>query len=76
MIEGFRDGNDSVMFVDVGGGFGHQAKLLKDTFPDIPGKFVVQDLPQMKGKDLPGIEFQIHDFYEEQPIKGLYCHGI
>ena len=72
LIEGFEDGEESVMFVDVGGGFGHQAKLLKNTFPDIPGRFIVQDLEQMKGKDIPGIEFQAHDFYQEQPVKGVF----
>jgi hypothetical protein len=60
------------MMVDVGGGCGHQAKPLKDTFPNLPGKLVVQDLPQMEGKGIPGIEFQAHDFFLEQPIKGKY----
>jgi demethylsterigmatocystin 6-O-methyltransferase len=68
MIEGFEDVKDSVMMVDVGDGFCHQAKLLKDAFPKIPGKLIVQDLPQMKGEDIPGIEFQAHDFYLEQPV--------
>lgn len=50
------------MFVDVGGGFRQQAKLLRDAFPEIPGRIVVQDLAPMKGDDIPGIEFQVHDF--------------
>jgi hypothetical protein len=74
MIEGFEDGEGSVMLVDVGGGFGHQAKLLKDTFPNIPGRLIVQDLHQMKGEDIAEIEFQAHDFYQEQPVKGMYLH--
>ncbi|EHK96043.1 putative Sterigmatocystin 8-O-methyltransferase [Glarea lozoyensis 74030] len=71
MIQRLQAGEDSVTMVDVGGGFGHQANLLKDTFPTLPGKLVVQDLPQMKGEDLPGIEFQAHDFFLEQPIKAM-----
>jgi hypothetical protein len=55
MILGFDNSEDSAMMVDIGGGFGHQAKLLKDTFPEIPGKLIVQDLAQMKGEDIPGI---------------------
>jgi hypothetical protein len=70
MIEGFEEGEDSVILVDVGGGFGHQAKLLKDTFPNLPGRLIVQDLHQMKGEDIAEIEFQAHDFYQEQPVKG------
>lgn len=45
MIKGYRDGTP--MLVDVGGGFGHQAQLLKNNFPDLPGAVIVQDLPQM-----------------------------
>ena len=36
---------DSVMMVDVGGGYGHQAVNFKNSFPHLPGRFIVQDLP-------------------------------
>lgn len=71
MVEGF-EGSSGVMFVDVGGGFGHQAKLLRDSIPDNPGKFVVQDLRAMQGAEIQGIEFQAHDFFLEQPVKGQF----
>ena len=74
MIEGFKNEEGSVMLVDVGGGFGNQAKLLKDSFPNIPWRLIVQDLHQMKGEDITKIEFQAHDFYQEQPVKGMYLH--
>jgi hypothetical protein len=74
IVESFEGGEDSVMLVDVGGGLGHQAKLLKDTFPNIPGRLIVQDLHQMKGEVISEIEFQAHDFYQEQPVKGMYLH--
>ena len=76
MIDGFRQDPDgsAVMMVDVGGGFGHQAALLKKLFPDLPGRLIVQDLPQMKGPDIPGIEFMAHDFWTPQPVQSIYCH--
>ena len=53
MIDQYEDAEQAVMFIDAGGGFGHQAKLLKDE----PGRVVVQDLAQMKGGAILRIEF-------------------
>ena len=69
LIEGFDDSHGNVMMVDVGGGFGQQAKLLKDAFPSLAGRVVVQNLPLLS-QTIPGIEFVEHDFWTEQPIKG------
>ena len=70
MINGFQHGSESVMMVDVGGGYGHQIELLREAFPDIPGDLIVQDLPAMQGPNLPGVEFMSHNFWTPQPIKG------
>jgi hypothetical protein len=32
---------------------------------------IVQDLAPAQGPDIPGIEFQAHDMFHEQPVKGL-----
>ncbi|KAI7778925.1 hypothetical protein LA080_001531 [Diaporthe eres] len=64
------------VFVDVGGGFGHQSATLLGAFPHLKGKLVLQDLPQTlehlpPGVVVPdGIEKLPHDFFTEQPIKG------
>ncbi len=69
--EGARDDVDAVMMVDVGGGLGHQALNLKRNYPQLPGKFIVQDLPQALPDPRPeGIEYMAHDFTTEQPVKG------
>jgi demethylsterigmatocystin 6-O-methyltransferase len=61
----------AVMMVDVGGGQGHQAQALKAKFPQLPGRFVVQDLAQGLPKHAPaGVECMRHDFFREQPVKG------
>ncbi|KAK3390367.1 S-adenosyl-L-methionine-dependent methyltransferase [Podospora didyma] len=60
--------------VDVGGGFGHQVGALAGVFPALQGKLVLQDLPQtvamLPPGGLPGVDVQVHNFFEEQPVKG------
>ncbi len=67
-----RDDQAAVMFVDVGGGMGHEAVALKKRFPDLPGRFVVQDLPQVVSRQNldAEVEFMAHDFLTPQPLKG------
>ena len=70
---GADGGADAVMMVDVGGGPGHQALNLKKRFPQLPGRYIVQDLPHTFPKDAerdPGIEYMHHDFTTVQPVKG------
>lgn len=64
---------ETPIFVDIGGGLGHQCALLK-TIPDLVGRVVLQDLPQAIEHALPtaGVEKMVFDFWGEQPIKGQY----
>jgi hypothetical protein len=70
--KGFDDSRGSVMFVDVGGGYGQKAIALKRACPQLPGRFIVQDLPGTvaNAPKVEGIEMMEHDFFTEQPIKG------
>lgn len=70
--KGFDDSHDSVMFVDVGGGYGQKAIALKRACPELPGRFIVQDLPGTvaNAPNAEGIEMMGHDFFTEQPVKG------
>ena len=66
-----RQYKDTIMFVDVGGGFGQEAVALKKCHPKLPGRFVVQDLfYAVGGLKLESIEAMVHDFFQPQPIKG------
>ena len=65
------------IFVDVGGGFGHQCAALKTRFPHLQGKLVLQDLPQTLDHLPPpfasqrdGVQLLAHNFFEPQPIEG------
>lgn len=74
-----RGATDSTLiFVDVGGNRGHQCINLKQRYPDLPGRIVVQDQPHVieeaKANPLPGfggIEAQSHDIFSPQKLKGM-----
>ena len=72
LFAGSERDSASVFLVDVAGGKGHDISNLRTRFPDLPGRLVLQDLPQTF-EDLPtpvGIEMMPHDMFTEQPIKG------
>lgn len=78
------------VFVDVGGGRGHDLFALAATYPTSDVRFVLQDLPSVieegqsrrlqDGVNLdPRISLSTHNFFEPQPIKGAdvyYMHKI
>lgn len=65
-----------VVFVDVGGNYGHQSAALKNKFPELTGKIVVQDLEAVIEKvdqtavRESGIELMSHDLFH-----GTACQG-
>lgn len=72
LLTGFKDDGDAVMFVDVGGSRGHEIDAIKKRYPNLPGKFILQDLPETIKQALPtpGVQAIAHDFFKEQPVKG------
>ncbi|MCJ1336119.1 hypothetical protein MMC09_001395 [Bachmanniomyces sp. S44760] len=69
-----KTGKDDVLFVDVAGGRGHDVAKFRKTFPDLPGRCILQDLPetiaQVKKSPPEGVELMDYDFFTPQPIKG------
>ncbi|KAL9099171.1 MAG: hypothetical protein Q9187_009536, partial [Circinaria calcarea] len=67
---------DTPLFVDVGGGLGHQCQALKARYPNIPGRVILQDLPQTIQQAIPtdGVEVMPYDFWTPQPIKGARAY--
>jgi len=63
---------ERVLFVDVGGGIGHQGVELKTRYPSLTGRFILQDLPEPLESALPGVEPLAHDFFTPQPVN---CKG-
>ena len=56
----------------MGGEYGQKTIALKRACPDLPGRFVVQDLPNVieNAPKSEGIETTGHDFFTEQLIQG------
>ncbi|KAK8087647.1 hypothetical protein PG997_002608 [Apiospora hydei] len=65
-----KDGKQA-LYVNVGGGIGHQCKQFREWYPNLPGRVILQDLPHSIEKSLstPGVENMVHDFFQPQPIK-------
>ena len=62
-------------FVDIGGSKGHDLKRLLQVYPKLPGRLILEDQPDVV-KQATDLDSQIapmgHDFFTEQPIKGLF----
>ena len=74
LLKGMAIDEHPVAIVDVGGGMGHDLVELKKKQPKLPGRFILQDLPQVIEQivqPLEGIEITSHDFYTKQPVIGM-----
>jgi hypothetical protein len=57
--------------VDIGGGRGQSLLQIKQKWPQLQGRLILQDRSMVLDSfsDLPGIEKMPHDFFTEQPVK-------
>ncbi|CAH0043780.1 unnamed protein product [Clonostachys solani] len=83
LVNGFEPTYSDVVLVDVGGGLGHDLTELKEKHPNLPGRLVLQDRPEVisslasTGKTV--FEPMSHDFFTEQPVKNArtyYLHSV
>lgn len=67
-------GQDTPMFVNVGGRMNHQSLALKSRHPSLTKRIILQDLPTVLAKagPLKCIELMQHNLWEEQPAYGTY----
>ena len=67
-----RGDPEAVLMVDVGGANGSQLMDFKAQFRDLPGRFVLQDLPEsvQTVKPRESVEVMAYDFFTPQPIRG------
>ena len=70
----FEGDDKAIMLVDVGGALGHEIEAIKTKYPKLPGRFLLQDLPDTieQALPVPGMEVVAHDFFTEQPNKGQH----
>lgn len=68
---------DTVFLVDIGGNQGHDLSKFRRECGHLPGKMVLQDLPNVvegvDGKDA-GIEVMGYNFMDTQPVKGARAY--
>uniref|UniRef100_A0A8H7K5S5 O-methyltransferase domain-containing protein n=1 Tax=Bionectria ochroleuca TaxID=29856 RepID=A0A8H7K5S5_BIOOC len=83
LLNGFELAYSDVLLVDVGGGLGHDLRELKEKHPNLPGRLVLQDRPEViSSLDSTGetvFEPTSHDFFTEQPVKNArtyYLHSV
>ena len=66
--------SESILLVDQGGGLGHDLAEFFHKHPDLQGRLILQDKPDVIdsiGTDLDRcIERMPHDFFTPQPIQG------
>ncbi|RAH79729.1 S-adenosyl-L-methionine-dependent methyltransferase [Aspergillus japonicus CBS 114.51] len=76
--------DEGVLLVDVGGSFGHDLLAFRRKWPDLPGRLVLQDLPEVVAcvpaevAEL-GVEVLGYDFFTPQTVVGArayYLHSI
>ena len=61
------------MLIDIGGGVGHEIQAIKQYYPSLPGRLILQDTPETIKRALPieGMETMEYDFFTKQPVTGI-----
>ncbi|KAJ5190068.1 hypothetical protein N7491_007891 [Penicillium cf. griseofulvum] len=78
--------DDGLQLVDVGGGIGHEIRILLDTLPTLRGHFILQDVPGVIQSMLPelqtatapmqSIQAMPYSFFEPQPVTGAHVYFL
>lgn len=75
VLDTSRLSKGDALLVDIGENQGHDLQLFQQRHSQLPGRLILEDLPQavneVKGK-LEGIELVEYDFFTPQPIRGTY----
>lgn len=67
------------LFVDVGGGYGHQSREALKRFPSLHGRVVLEDTHGAaidSAKAIEGLQVVHHDFTKPQPVKGARVYYL
>lgn len=71
--------SSTVLFVDVGGSLGTQSLTLRKRYPDLPGRVILQDRPEVIEQvravltSSVKVESEVYDIFKPQPVKGMIC---
>ncbi|KAI1803416.1 S-adenosyl-L-methionine-dependent methyltransferase [Daldinia bambusicola] len=69
---------DRPLYVNVGGGVGHQCAQFKEKYPNLKGRIILQDLPHSVAEALPtpGVENMAYNMFEPQPVIGAKFYHL
>ena len=75
LVAGVTIGDDDTLLVDIGGGLGQDLQAFRHRWPDLPGRLVLQDRPEVieratQMKLDPSIILMSHDFFTDQKVQG------
>ncbi|KAL8922585.1 MAG: hypothetical protein Q9208_005089 [Pyrenodesmia sp. 3 TL-2023] len=78
VVDGFQGGPEAVMLVDIGGGIGHEIQAIKQYYPSLPGRLILQDTPETLKQALAvdSMETMAYDFFTEQTVKGARTYYL
>lgn len=75
VIRGFHapEHPDGVLFIDIGGGRGHEILEFVRRFPESKGRMILQEVPDIvkQVEKTDRMEVMEYDFFTPQPIKGI-----
>ncbi|KAL9619393.1 MAG: hypothetical protein Q9160_005988 [Pyrenula sp. 1 TL-2023] len=72
------DTPETVIFIDVGGGRGHQCLEIRNRFPNVKGRLILEDTESViaGAVQVPNMDVVEVDFFKEQPIKGARTYYL
>lgn len=73
LVSTFTGGEEDIFFVDVAGGRGHDIKAFREKFPQVKGRFVLEDLKHVIEQSVEGLDAEkiAFDLFQPQPVKGM-----
>ncbi|GKZ71677.1 hypothetical protein AnigIFM50267_007719 [Aspergillus niger] len=78
--------DERFQMVDIGGGIGHETKILLDTLPGLAGHFILQDVPNVIKSILPElrtapgslqtVQAMPYNFFDSQPVTRAHVYFL
>lgn len=76
LIQNIPLGQDQILLVDVAGGRGHEISAFHLKFPNLPGRLILQDLPEVLDNNALVLDAKIEkepiDFWVQSPVLGWF----
>lgn len=73
LINTFTGSDEDVFLVDVAGGRGHDIRTFREKFPQVRGRFVLEDLEHVIEQSVEGLQAEkiAFNLFKPQPVQGM-----